>query len=215
MTILIPQYRTSRRASAVDPVALIESLGSATTDSMVFSGTPSDGELIVICACTLNGGGATSFTWPAGFTEQIYTAVSSLRPLAIATKVAASEASATYAVTNTVGSTRLLGYRLSGHGASPIGNVDEFANDSANADVPAGATGISVSAGSLVIAAWNGGGGYTYTPDNSFGGTVTGGSGRIGSSYRIYSAADTGQNCTATRSASTGNRRGALIEIKT
>lgn len=203
-----------RRASG--GVTVVEGPRStASSGSVAFTGTPTDGQLIVLLV-GVDAGTATIGT-PSGFTAGPSKNQGGLNPVAMFWRVASSEPGSSYSVSLSGGSgnVRVMGYLLSGHNAAPVGNSGSDAVDTAGTSYPLAASAISVSAGSVVLA-FRMVNSTTSSPafDNSFTGTNTSFDGGRGSSaYRSYASADVSQNTTSSWTTSRNNRRGLLVEI--
>ena len=99
---------------------VIGSSGNAATFDVVFTGTPADGEIIILCATNRNGSG--TFIWPSGFVQS----GALLQPRcsgAQAWKIASSESSGTYAIAHSGADNDWLcaGIRATGVNTSPVG----------------------------------------------------------------------------------------------
>lgn len=193
--ILLPQYRTSRRAAAAGDITVIQSVsgGTGTNRSVTFSATPADGEVIVLVMTCFGG----SITPPGAFTEAVTSQESSTdRVSRIFYRVASSESSATYSVTNATNG-GLMGYRLSACNLYSTGsNVTTSSTthniSSANFVVPQNA--FVVGAG-----VWSAALGSNVSANNSFGVDLTSNSlARTGIVSRKYTTGGAAENCTLT-----------------
>ena len=190
--ILIPQYRTARRASAsalnVNITEIVTATAVSTTATLSFAGTPADGERIV--AFVVQAGATPDITAvPSGFTLQVQSDVN--RTVRIYDKLASSETNSyTFTATSnlTVSLFRLSGGSLSASGTNNAASATTIALSSSGLLVPDNA----VLIGGLSISG-------TGTPTNSdsfttiFHNTTT----RGWAHYREYTTGGSGLNCTA------------------
>lgn len=181
--ILLPQYRTSRRAAAATITVLEEiSQGNATgtLPNLVFAGTPSNGEKLVALVCC---GGAAPTTVPSGFSLIASHTATSDRAY-LYEKTASSE-SGTY---TWAAGTRcaVMMARLS-QGALETSGTNSTASAS-SLIMPA--TGLAVPSNSYCVASW-----HTSTANNVS---------SVGNSFSIVIAASSFRSCIATRLYTTG-----------
>lgn len=182
--------------SGANGVGIIEAAyynAGATTATCTFGSVPADGEMLV--AVVTHAGGTPAVTViPSGFSLRLGTDVR--QTIHIYEKVAASEASAAYGFTGTVG-LGLVMYRLSPAqfetgGSNSTASGPPFACSSVDLAVPDGSVGIAV------IRA-NGGLG-TASFSNSYGSLQPVPSGQVAS--RTYTAGGGTENTTVTSSIS-------------
>lgn len=200
-----------RRRVAGGAVTVIEGPVSTSNVSVTFSGTPTNGDLIVLFVAV---NGPNTITPPAGFSTAASIDISMNAPLACFYKLASGESSATYTSTSSGGTLRTIGYILRGQHGTPIGNTGSNAIAATATSIVCAASSINVSSGSIVLAA-------TYATStiagssysNSFTGTLLGGGNLNASAYRAYASSATSQNTTNTWTTTATNRRGLLIEI--
>lgn len=194
MTILIPQYRTSRRAAGGDITVIEETSQSTSTGATLtfaFAGTPSNGDkLVAVVAVTT----AAPTTVPSGFsvvashtatTERVY----------VYEKVASSESNS-YAW---VGSARcaIMMARLSN------GTYDTSGTNSGSAvgSLIVPASGIVVPANAYVVAGWRSSSSANVTSvNNSFSIKVATSASRSAIASRKYTTGGSSEQVTGTAS---------------
>ena len=202
-----------RRRGGGGAVAVIEAVASNNSLSVVFGATPSNGELIVLIAMVANNN-ASTISGPGTFTNGPAYNQGGQRPGAVFWKVASSEASATYSCSASAGTVRVVGYRLSGANASPIGGDGTQYDATTGTTIAASSAAIDMNAGSLAIAAFSAANSIAgFAADNSFDNEILIPNSFMGTAYRLYPSADTAENSTATWTTTQTFRRGMLLEI--
>lgn len=190
--ILIPQYRTSRRAAAAGDVDIVESktyFTAATSQTISFTSTPTSGQVIVVLAANLNGTPYIN-SLPSGFGLRLDSNVNHTAQLYDYTCGGSESNSYTFSGTNNF---TLHAFLLSG-GSYLTGGTNNAA----------GVTSMALSSSALVVPS-NGiaiGGltlGGTGTPTNSDSFTTAGhgATTRGWSHYREFTSGNPSQNCTA------------------
>lgn len=181
MTILIPQYRTARRAAAAGATPITVNQTVTGTASVTFTGVAA-GELLVVIAT-----GTNAITTPSGFSVAINANNDPSNGRALMFTKTASGSEGTVTLT---GAAVSVGYRLS-HGTVSFTENDGVGVTSINA----GASALDAVAGSVMFAAV-GFSGNTSVPaaGNSFSIDNSGARGIV--AHREYASADTAENCT-------------------
>lgn len=193
MTILIPQYRTSRRTAAAANINIVEVKNyftAATSQTVVFTSTPTSGQQIVVFA-TNQGGTPFINSLPSGFGFRLGSDVNQTARLY--DYVCGGSESNSYAFSGT-GSFTLQAFLLSG-GSYSTGGTNS--NASINSGYTLASSGLLVPTNAIVIGGLTLSG--TGTPTNSDGFTVTSLSAttRGWSHYREYTTGGASENCTA------------------
>lgn len=190
--ILIPQYRTSRRAAGGDITVIEEiSQGVATgaMPNLVFAGTPVNGEkLVAVVACA----SAAPSTVPSGFTLVASNTSTSDR-VYVYEKVASSE-SGTYTWVTSSRSAVMMA-RLSN------GTYDASGNNSvvAAASLIVPASGIAVPTNSYVVAGWHtSSSAHVNSVNNSFSIKISGTGWRSCIASRKYTTGGSSEQVTGT-----------------
>lgn len=182
--------------------------GSSST--VTFGSIPANGNLIVLLG--RNSNGAETLTAPAGFSAGPAYNNPGTAPIAMFWKIAASEASASYAISAGSDSTEAQGYVLSGtHATVPVGNGGaENGGTASSATILT--TAVNISAGSLVIAFVGMNSSVSGASfDNSFSAATV--NVNVATASRSYPASATSQNTTATWTSSGTRVRTLLVEI--
>lgn len=183
MTIMIPQYRTARRAAAAD-ITVIEELGQGTstgsTLTFAFAGTPTNGEKLVAVAVNVT---AAPSTVPSGF-NLVASHTATADRVYVYEKVASSESNSY----SWLGASRfaVMMARLSN------GTYDTSGSNSAAsvASLIVPAAGIAVPNNSYVVAGWR----------SSSSANVS----SVNNSFAIKIATSASRSCIASRKYTTG-----------
>ena len=213
--ILIPQYRTARRASAVASVSVLQTAQALvnTGGSITFGSAINAGEMIVIVHGRPSTGSVT-LTKPTGFTDT-YNPGAVLTPLAVFTKIAGGSESGSYVVTSAATNNCVAGYVLS---ACSVGDQSSEYQSATGTTLTIGSAGIGVSAGSIVIAARAcGTSSAKSTTSNSFDNSFTADyeidSAAFIAASRAYGSAASSQQTTNSWTTSRVQRRGIIVEF--
>jgi len=143
--LLIPQVVSAlRQQPALVVIERVVGNSSGVNETLTFSAIPGDGERIVIAATVSSGTLVLPIT-------QIVRNSAGTNLAAIGLRVAASESSATYTLTNSSANVGVVGWRLS---AGAAGATDTNNTSSSTTSLAASATGVTVPDNSLVIAAF-------------------------------------------------------------
>lgn len=180
--ILIPQYRTSRRAAGGDITVIEETSqgnGTGTLPNLVFAGTPTNGEKLVAIVCCASA----PSTVPSGFTLVASFTATADRAY-VYEKVASSE-SGTY--TWAAGSRCAVTMTRLSNGTYDTSGTN---SGTAVASLIMPSAGIAVPANSYVLASW-----HTSTSAN-----VT----SVNNSFNITISSGSFRSCIATRKYTTG-----------
>lgn len=191
--ILIPQYRTSRRAAGAD-ITVIEELGQGTstgaTLTFVFAGTPSDGNtLVAAVGCSA----AAPTTVPSGF-SLVASFTATTDRVYVYAKTAASESNS-YAWLAGASRFAVMMARLSG------GTYDTSGTNSgtAVASLIVPASGIAVPDNSYVVAGWkSSNSAHVSSVDNSFAIKIAGSAYRSALASRKYTTGGSSEQVTGT-----------------
>ncbi len=146
---------------------------------VVFSATPADDELIVLAA-TIKMGSGGDWSFGAGFTELTMT-----QGLQFAYKIASSESSATYNISNTVSEEMVVsGWRITGADTTSPHVAGGAGTEGSNTVITTGSADSGSEADFIAIgmAQINKSSNWT-TPATAFGGTATGGSDTDGNEH--------------------------------
>lgn len=192
--ILIPQYRTSRRAAGGD-ITVIEEIsqgnGTGTLPNLVFAGTPADGEILVAAVSC----GSAPTTVPSGFTQVAALATGTERAY-VYVKTAASE-TGTY--TWVVGSrSAVMMARLS----NGVYNTSGTNSGTAVTSLIMPSSGLIVPANSYAVAVWKNSSSYVPAVDNSFTIKISANAWRSCIASRKYTTGGASEQVTGSGSAS-------------
>lgn len=194
--ILIPQYRTARRAAAsgATPITINQQVTGTTSAALT---SVVAGELLIIVAA-----GTGAITTPSGFSVVAYSQFTAGSSTSAIYSKTATGSEGTIAVT---GATICAGYRLS-HGTASA-NTNSVASGTS---VVAGSAALDAPAGSVMFAAVGTSGNTSaHAASNSFSVVTSGTRGSI--AKREYASADTAENCTL--SWTTARNGGSILAL--
>lgn len=198
-------------SNAVTPVgafAVIEeevAEGGNPTNSVTFSATPSDGELLIAAVgCSV---GTAAAALPSGFT-QIVTEGDANKLVRIGYKVASSEAGATYSSTVNSTNSGLYMVRLTGGAAGVSGTNSDSGTSNA-----AASSGLTVPTDAFVVAAWilNNTSGGADAVDNSFTLKINASVNRFAAAARKYTTGGSSQNVNYSHTDSRSSRAALAV----